>query len=1138
MDTIEITRQTAERLHLAAAQKGANPWQPYAFACAEALRRSIAVEKLPMGDARLRGARASYDPGGLTILHEDAGNDFMNAFLVAHEIGHVEFGGAGESTLSYEVSPMRPAEAAPIGVDRVIDYGRRERREVQMDLFGRELLLPRSVVRKLHLDENLTATAIAQRLGAPFDVVAQQLLDALLLPPVRLDTDVHAEKSLNPEQRFAAEHWGSPYLLEAGPGTGKTQTLVGRVEWLLKHKKIPADQILVLTFSNKAAGELSDRLAARIPAAAAAMWIGTFHSFGLDIIRRFHERLKLPANPRLMDRTEAIDELADQFPRLDLKHYRDVWDPSLALSDILAAISRAKDEVTPPERYAELADAMWETAAPGETREAAEKCQEVAKVYAAYEALKIERQCLDFGDLVALPVGLIETDEEVRAQLRTRHRYVLVDEFQDVNRASVRLLKALCGDGTNLWVVGDAKQSIYRFRGASSVNIARFATKDFPGGQTGRLKVNYRSTEEIVSAFVAFAEHGMKAAASADVKLKAERGPSGVKPKYSAVDMAPDEVAAIAEAIETQRAAGISYRDQALLCTGNERLGRMAAELESMGIPLLFLGSLFERDEIQQLLSLLSLLIDRRAMGLARVGTIPEFRLSLAAAAAVIAHLREYEGEPLAWLTETAPLSSVPADATPALTRLRDVLNGFGRASPPWQVVSTILLDRTRFAAAIASSDDVAVRARGVAIWQFMNFVRAQPAAAGLPISRLLDRIRRLVLLADERDLRELPAAAQSIDALRVMTIHGSKGLEFRAVHLPGMNADTIPRSPNQMRGCIPPDGMIEGLSGTAVDILRKGHVEEQECLFFVAMSRARDRLLLYSPTKAKNGRRRDPSEFLARLGSTIVTGHVHPRQAVPPDADAAPVHLSFPSGIVLTDHQLALFQRCPRRFFYTHILEIGGRRTETPFMQMHNAVRSLVEWLTADPTLTPSAAELDARLTEAWDSRRLTDHGYSEDYRRIAKQLIGVFVSSRTGYGRAIPTEMRFRVGTSEVIVRPDEVLTAPNGQKHIRAIRTGHAGSKDFENISAGVFTLAAYEAFPGCTVEFVHLGDGTSRAVTMTDRVLNNRRSTAEEFVAEIRAGLLPRKESARTCPRCPAFFICGPLPDGVLEKNFSL
>jgi Zn-dependent peptidase ImmA (M78 family) len=432
MDTIEVIRQTAEILHISSVRSGADPRRPYEFVQKEALRRSIEVEKLPKGDARLRGARASYDPDALTILHEDTGDDFENAFLVAHEMGHVEFGGKGESTLSYEADSTRPAEAAPIGVDRVIDYGRRERREVQMDLFGRELLLPRSVVRNLHVQEKLTATDIASQFSAPFAVVAQQLLDATLLPPAPPEKEGRTEKPLNPEQRCAAEHWGSPYLLEAGPGTGKTQTLVGRVEWLLDHKQIPAEQILVLTFSNKAAGELSDRIAARRPEAAAAMWIGTFHSFGLDIIRRFHERLKLPANPRLMDRTEAIDLLADRFPHLDLNHYRDVWDPSLTLSDILAAISRAKDEVTPPERYAELSDSMWTKAETEEARAAAEKCQEVAKVYAAYELLKKERFCLDFGDLVAAPVHLIEGDEEVRMQLRERHRYILVDEFQDV----------------------------------------------------------------------------------------------------------------------------------------------------------------------------------------------------------------------------------------------------------------------------------------------------------------------------------------------------------------------------------------------------------------------------------------------------------------------------------------------------------------------------------------------------------------------------------------------------------------------------------------------------------------------------------------------------------------------------------
>jgi superfamily I DNA/RNA helicase len=1136
MDTIEVTRQTAERLHLTAVQKGADPWRPYEFVRAEALRRSIEVEKLPRGDVRLRGARASYDPDALTILHEDTGDDFLNAFLVGHEIGHVEFGGDAEATLSFEADPVRPAEAAPVGVDRVIDYGRRERREVQMDLFGRELLLPRSVVRRLHLQENLTATDIANRLAAPFEVVAQQFLDTLLLPAAEPESEARTEKPLNEEQRRAADHWGSPYLLEAGPGTGKTQTLVGRVEWLLEHKKVPADQILVLTFSNKAAGELSDRIAARRPEAAAAMWIGTFHSFGLDIIRRFHERLGLPANPRLMDRTEAVDLLADRFPHLDLTHYRDVWDPSLALTDILAAISRAKDEVASSQRYAELSDAMWKVAVTTEARQAAEKCQEVAKVYAAYEQLKQERQCLDFGDLVAVPVRLIEGDDEVRTHLRARHRYVLVDEFQDVNRASVRLLKALCGGGENLWVVGDAKQSIYRFRGASSVNIARFGKEDFPGGTSGRLKINYRSTEEIVQTFVSFAAQDMKAAAGADVTLKAERGPSGVKPEYRSVEMTSDEIVAIAEAIEAHRAAGISYRDQALLCTGNERLGRIAAGLESMGIPLLYLGSLFERDEIQQLLSLLSLLNDRRAMGLVRVATMPGLQLALEDVAAVIAHLKDHDREPLAWLADGPALNGLSAGAAPVFTRLRDALDGFGPASKPWDVVARVLLDRTRLAADIASSTAVGVRARGVAIWQFMNFVRAQPAAAGLPVARLLDRIRRLVLLADERDLRELPAAAQSIDAVRLMTIHGSKGLEFRAVHIPGMNSDTIPRSPNHLRGCTPPDGMIEGGSGTGLDILRSGHVEEQECLFFVALSRARDRLILYSPTKTSNGRRRGRSEFLDRLGASLASTAVQPKLSLPAADDEAPIKVRFPTGIVLTDHQLALFQRCPRRFFYTHVLEVGGRRRETPFMQMHGAVRTIVEWLTGDPSLAPSQPELDARLAEAWDVQRLGEHGYSEDYRRIAKQLIGFFLSSRNGFVRAAPAEMRFRVGSSEIVVRPDEVLTAKDGRRHIRAVRTGHARSKELETVAAAVFTLAAYQAFPGCTVEFVHLGDQTVNAVPMSEKVLGNRRANAAEMIAEIGAGRFPRDESPRTCPRCPAFFICGPVPDGTFEKNF--
>lgn len=1137
MDTIEVTRQTAERLHADAVARGKDPWRPYEFACAEAGRRKIAVEKLSKGDVRLGGARASYDPGALAILHEDAGDDFINAFLVAHEIGHVEFGGAAESNTSTAPDPSRPSEAAPVGVDRVIDYGRRERREVQMDLFGREFLLPRSAARRLHAADGMTGPDIAARLGAPFEVVAQQLLDALLLPAVMIDTRTREEKPLNDEQKLAAEHWGSPYLLEAGPGTGKTQTLVGRVQWLLEAKGVPPDKILVLTFSNKAAGELADRIAAKNPKAAAAMWIGTFHSFGLDIIRRFHERLKLPADPRMMDRTEAIDLLSDGFPRLQLTHYQNLWDPSFEISDILAAISRAKDEVVCAKRYAQLSDDMAAAAVTDDQREAAEKCREVAKVYAYYEALKDERKCLDFGDLVSMPVHLAEGDEDMLKHLRERHQHVLVDEFQDVNRASVRLLKAVAGDGQNLWVVGDAKQSIYRFRGASSVNVARFGREDFPGGERGRLKINYRSTEEIVGTFVQFASQDMKAAAGDDVTLKADRKPSGVKPQYRAVGMAEDEITAMAEAIEEHRTAGMPYRDQALLCTGNERLGRMAAGLESMGIPILYLGSLFERDEIQELLSLLSMLNDRRAMGLVRVGTMPEFKLQLSDVAAVVSYLKDSDELPMAWLDSVEDIAGLSPAAPAVLATLRVALEGFDATSKPWIVLAKVLLDRTRIAAGISQSAEVAVRARGVAIWQFLNFVRVQPAAAGLPISRLLDRIRRLVLLADERDLRELPAAARSIDAVRLMTIHGSKGLEFPAVHIPGMNSDTLPRSPNHIRGCAPPDKMVEGVAGTGIEVLKAGHVEEQECLFFVALSRARDRLILYSPTMKANRSTRPRSGFIDRLGVTIDHRAVSPTLVLPAAADDAPIPVRFPAGLLLTDHKIALFQRCPRRFFYTHVLEVGGRRTETAFMQMHGAVRSVVEWLTADTSASPSAAELETRLAEAWDRQKLAGHGYSDDFRRVARQLLAAFVSSRDGFERSAPKEMRLAVSGGEIVVRPDEVLTKDGGL-YLRVVRTGHARSDEMDAVATAMFTLAAHGAFPGCTVEYVHLSDETVTAVDMTERVLGNRRKTAGEMLTKIGSGTFPRKESPRSCPRCPAFFVCGPVPDGTIQKKFTL
>lgn len=1137
MDAYEVARHTAAALHEKAVQAGVDPYNSYALAKWAAEEISLDVDVVAPKAAALNGGQALFDPSGRLILHEQTSSPFLNAFLVGHELGHATLGDDQDPVVVPKINPATSAESAPVGEDRVVDYSRRQRREVQMDLFGRELLMPRPWLRELHLG-GMSASEIAEKLGAPFDAVAQQLLDALLLPPVTLeDAAEKPEKPLNPEQKDAAEHRGVPYLLEAGPGTGKTQTLVGRVRYLVEERKVDPREILVLTFSNKAAAELSDRIAARQPQAAAAMWIGTFHAFGLDLVQRFHKELKFAKEPRMMDRPEAIDLLEAEFTRLDISHYRNLWDPSEVLRDLLNAISRAKDEVVGPAEYASLAEAMRKRAASiagnGEATKALEAgaaAAEVAKVYEAYERLKHAAGAVDFGDLMSMPARLLQDNSGVSEQLRERYKHVLVDEYQDVNRASVKLLQSLTGGGENLWAVGDARQSIYRFRGASSFNMVRFTKEDFPGGISGRLVANYRSTEEIVSAYSNFARDMAAGVGPAD--LHAKRGPSKERPQHLQFPTNDFEGAALADAIQAQHAQGRAWRDQAVLCKGNDRLARLGAELERRGVPVLFLGSLFERPEIKDLLSVLSLLVDRRAMALARRTSLTTSPMALGDVASVLSNLRSSEVKPLAWL-EADFAKGVGQEGAIALTEMAELLAGFSSDDQPWDVLSKILLDRTRLAAEIAAADDISSRSRGLAVWQFLNFVRADKPQQGRPITRLLDRIRRLVLLADERDLRQLPLAAQSIDAVRLMTIHGSKGLEFDVVHLLGLNAQAFPwRGPGPK--CPPPDDMIEGAKGTSQEATAASEAEEQECLFYVALSRARDGLLLYSAQSTTNGRPRKPSPYLERLGQ-LDTRAVTPVLGSDLDDDAVPIPVKFPAGMRFTENQLELYDRCPRRFFYTHILEVGGRRTGSAFTDMHDLVQSVVRSLSQRPPEEADDAVVADVFASAFDEHEIASHGYAPDFRRIAGELINFFAESRRGKSLREVTPIRLAVPGGEIVITPDEVLH--DGQGHLfRRVRSGHKSSKAEDGLAAAAFYLAAVDAFPGARVELVYLADAASTPVSFKAQALENRRGKVNEALSNIAAGRFSTEVSAFTCPRCPAFFICGPVGEGFVEKIF--
>lgn len=1131
MDAVELARQRAAELHNDAVQRGLDPWQAYAFAIAEVDHHGYDVEGIAPGAAMLDGGRAKLLPSARLILHERTGSQFEQALLVAHELGHALLGDATDSTPTSEMDFSRSSEPSPVGEDRVVDYSRKERREVQMDLFAREFLLPRPYVRKLHVEDGMTATSIAAKLEAPYAVVAQQLLDALLLPSVILEEQEPQERPLNERQKAAAEHRGVAYLLEAGPGTGKTQTLVSRVEGLLT-EGIDPRRILLLTFSNKAAGEMAERIAQKQPQAAAALWVGTFHAFGLDMVRRFHRALGMPKEPRMLDRTEAVELLEHELPRLNLRHYRDIYDPTRVTNEILTAISRAKDEVVGPEDYERLAAQMCGKAANDDEVTAAAKALEVALVYAAYEEVKRQRNCVDFGDLVYLPVRLMEDSAEAREHLAA-YDHIIVDEYQDVNRSSVRLLQALSPTGQNLWVVGDAKQSIYRFRGASSFNISRFGNEDFPGAQRGQLESNYRSLEPIVQAYSCFSRE--MRAGGVGSELKAFRKESGPQPELRIALGANEQTVVIADRIEELKQQGVSYRDQAVLCTGNEKLAEFARNFQMLGVPVLFLGSLFERPEVRNLLSFLSMLLDSRAMGLVRLACLPAFRMDIQDVASVLGHLRLNGGRPLEFLENRDVIPGLSARGADSLANLQRVFAGLKATDSPWDVLATILLDRTQLAADIIRDSSIASRAEGIAIWQFMNFVKSQPAGSGLRILRLLERIRRLLRLSDDRDLRQLPAAAQGIDAVRLMTIHGAKGLEFGAVHIPGLNEDTIPGRRRAAPACPPPDGMIQGASGTVADFLEHSRFEEQECLFYVALSRAKERLVLYACTKDKANRSRRLSEnFLTRLGQGLIRSTITPSRTLPQPPEDEPIVLDLAGPLLLSEHQIGLFERCPRRFLYTHILQTGGRRTATPFLQMHDVVRNVYKKMVAGE-ITSSGEQLAADVEEALRDEGLGDHGYFAHYREFAVAMIQFFSESRVGFTAEKPKALRVAFGAEGIIVTPDDVLVAEDGTVRMRKVMTGHCRSEYGESIGAAAFLSAAAQASPRATAEFVYLADRESQPITLTAKKMDNRRDAMFSSLSAIRGGLFPMKATSFTCPNCPALFVCGPVPTGLLHPE---
>ena len=900
-------------------------------------------------DSALGGADAVLLRSFRQIIVRSNVSSAERAFLIAHEFGHWKLHPEDHDSCHKVIeSTLKPAEGETFGAQKVEAYGARERSELQANIFARELLLPRKTARAL-FHQNKTAIQIQHELDLPLELVRQQLLDGLLLPDKQIREEAIEEKiTPTSEQAEAAKSSSRTSLVVAGPGTGKTTTLLMRVQHLVAQGVRP-NEILLLTFSNRAARELLDRLQDLGVQDAHDIWVGTFHAFGLEFLRKNHEHFALRPRFGVADKMAQIAVLEPHIYGLGLNAFNPLGDPLDWLNEVVKSIQRAKDELADAEMFAKAV----EQSAPDTAASALLKQRDVIKLYHCYESkMRDEGGLVDMGDLVMLPAIALTNDYDKFASSVSRFKHILVDEYQDVNRASAQLVKILAAHAKSLWVVGDARQAIYRFRGASMRNIVRFGD-DFPSHQTFPLNENRRSYEEVIKVF----EHTGREANPLQMLLPLEdvapvRGSSGIKPRH--VQCASNEIVYGELAANAMRlkALGVAYRDQAVLASTHETCGTAADALNAAGVPALHLGDIFQRHEVKDLLALLQLFIDRSGSGFLRVSCLPGLKAPAVDVEVLLQWLKVNRPAPLSWLN--APPTGLSAEGTTAIQRWAQCFDGLASTDSPWEVVCTLLLDRTDILRPHLEGNEILEVTRRIALWQFIYYLRVPDGGNSYQtVGKFINRLRRRLRIGDDRELRIPPPEAESLDAVAVMTIHGSKGLEFEAVHLVDIDAKHFSMSSDS-------DLLPRSLLN-AVAVGNFEELSEASNKLYVALSRAKEHLVMYETQEMYNA---------ACVAAVTDAGHLiesvrgtvkRPQVVRVPKAGSA---VSQPALYDLSG--FLSYRVCPRRYYYDFVKGLSPAAGLHPAALIEGAVmRELFAPYGQDPGGPPGEVDRVLALFE-----------------------------------------------------------------------------------------------------------------------------------------------------------------------------
>lgn len=877
------------------------------------------------------------------------------------------------------------------------------------------------------------------------------------MPEVLLD-------DLNEAQRAAVTHTAGPLLVVAGAGTGKTTVLTRRYAHLLQQPEMDPSRILALTFTDKAAGEMEDRILQLLPVGTYDFWISTFHGFCQRVLEAHGLEIGLPHRFRVLTPTDAWLLLRRHLPELPLQHYKPLGNPIKFLRSLLQHISRAKDEGIAPEAYKEFAETAVLEGDDVEVASERARLKELSELYGVYRSLMLQEDSLDFGDLILETLRLFRERPAVLRYYQQQFKSILVDEFQDTNWAQYELVKMLAGKEHQLTVVGDDDQAIYKFRGASLANILQFRT-DFPEAKTVTLVENYRSKKEILDIAYSFICHNNPHRLEVSLtelgltkQLRAMNGDGGAVELFweRSIIEETERVIERMKAIK-KRSDSVHWNDFAILVRSNDGAEPFIQALDQARIPFQFLAlrGLYTKPVIIDVLSLLSLLDGfYESSAVWRALTLPGI---------------EVTGKDLAELVQAATKKAVPlwkellkvverkpgeeSEAlltTHAKEGIAKLVNLITKSSEEAKRASAFhafkkILDESGYLQHLLTLPEAEKIEKLRHLNGFAERIKRYEQMSLSPsLSGFLEEFRLELESGEEGALTADPESGP--DMVKIMTVHAAKGLEFPYVFVVSM---VDQRFPSRARSeAIPlPTGLVK-------ERLPEGdyHIEEERRLFYVAMTRAKQELYCTGAINYGGAREKKPSPFVAEAGFTLpeMSGSVFDLTkglVITPQAEDGthtPELAHYDLKRSFSFSQLAAFDKCPLQYKFAYIFRIPilGSFQRSFGQSIHRTFELLGRVYLAGGTL--EAVDALSIFKKCWLNEWYSDSAHHDQWFTLGEQATLHFLrvlETEKPPMKELELPFTLVLGKHSLKGRIDRVDLLPDGSYAIYDYKTGEA-------------------------------------------------------------------------------------------------